>query len=337
MCGSAGIWGPSCIANAELALKELNETSGISGRQVEFTIIDSAEEAETSVTEIVRKLLDAGCIDAIVGMHISAVRERVKMVVRGRVPYIYTPIYEGGERTDGVFTIGDTPQRQLGPAIDYLHRKFSMRKWALFGNDYIYPRTTHRYAKAQIAALGGELVYENYVGFNCGTLDREVDAIKRSGADGVLVSLVGQDCIDFNRCFGQQDAHRNIVRLSCLLEENGLLASGAENLTRLFCSSSYFATLDTPQNILFKENYHSVHKDRAPILNSIGQSIYEGFLFLASLTSGEDTDWRQATVNHRPLSFASVRNSTYYSNAKNTAPIYLARADGVVYGDIIPL
>ena len=327
MCGTAGLWGPSCIANAELALQELNDDVGINGRKVEFTIIDSAEEAEPPVAEIIGQLLEADCIDAIVGMHISAVRQRIKTVVGGRVPYIYTPIYEGGEFCDGVFAIGDSPKRQLEPAIEYLHHKFSMKKWALCGNDYIYPRATHHLAKAKIASLGGELVYERYVGFNSGTLDHEVDAIRNSGADGVLISLVGQDCIDFNRSFGEQELHRNTVRLSCILEENGLLASGAENLDRLFCSSSYFATLNTPENMAFKEKYHSVHQNRAPMLNSLGQSIYEGFQFLASLMNDRETDWRsRSTMTERPITYDSIRNSTYYSNSNNTAPIYLAKS-----------
>ena len=47
MCGSAGLWAPSCIASAQVAVNELNRASGISGRQVQMIMIDTALEAQT--------------------------------------------------------------------------------------------------------------------------------------------------------------------------------------------------------------------------------------------------------------------------------------------------
>ncbi len=334
MCGSAGLWAPSCIASAQVAVQELNRLSGIAGRPIRIMIVDSAVEAQTPVETVVHSLIETGSIDAIVGMHISAVRQRLTKVVQGRIPYIYTPLYEGGERSEGVFAIGDTPQKQLGPAIDHLHERFHLRKWALIGNDYVWPRTSHDYAKAKIAAQGTELVYEQYLPFNSGRLAEEVDRVGRSGADGVLVSLVGQDAVEFNRIFGALDLHRKIVRLSCAMEENGLLASGARNLDRLFASASYFAALRTPENALFREKYHTLHQDRAPMLNALGQSTYEGMQFLASLVGDARTDWRTIVKRPpKPIIYNSVRKSVYLSNSDNTAPIFLARANGVIFDE----
>ncbi|MCY0154942.1 ABC transporter substrate-binding protein [Hoeflea alexandrii] len=115
MCGSAGIWAPSCISSAQLAVEEINRRNGIAGRQVQLIMIDSALEAKVPVEEIVNDLIETNAIDAIVGMHISAIRQRLSKVVRQRVPYVYTPLYEGGENTPGIFAIGETPHEQLGP------------------------------------------------------------------------------------------------------------------------------------------------------------------------------------------------------------------------------
>lgn len=338
MCGSAGIWAPSCIASAQVAVKELNRLAGISGRQVQMVMIDSAMEAETPIEEMVHSLIESGSIDAIVGMHLSAVRQQLTKVVRGRIPYIYTPLYEGGEHSKGVFTIGDTPTRQLGPAIEHLSDRFHLRNWALIGNDYVWPRTSHDYAKQKLASLGSKITYEQYLPFAAGNLDEHVDRIGRSGADGVLVSLIGQDAVEFNRLFGAMEMHKKMVRLSCVVEENGLLASGVENLHRLFSSASYFGALNTPENASFREKYHSLHQDRAPALNSLGQSTYEGFQFLASLVGDPKTDWRQTmNTDSGPIAYKSARQSVYLSNACNTAPIYLARANGVVFDEFIKI
>ena len=253
MCGSAGIWGPSCIASAQVAAHELNRRNGIAGRDVHLVLVDSAIEAPTPVETLVRSLIESRSIDAIVGMHISAVRQRLTKVVAGRIPYVYTPLYEGGECGFGVFAIGDTPSTQLGPAMERLHREYRPRKWALIGNDYVWPRTSHRYARAKLAEMGAALVYERYLPFAARDLVGQVESLAASGADAMLISLVGQDAVDFNRIFGAMGLDRAMIRLSCAIEENGLLASGEENLKRLFCSSSYFGVLSTAENACFRE------------------------------------------------------------------------------------
>ena len=334
-CGAAGIWGPSSIASAEVAMDELNERDGIAGQQGELVIIDSAEEAETAVERTVGDLIERGGLDAIVGMHISSVRQRLKAVVRGRIPYVYTPLYEGGEDAPEVFAIGDTPMRQLGPAMTWLHCRRKIRNWALIGNDYVWPRASHAFAKAHLASSGCRIVHECYLPFAVEDLDRAVQQIADSGADAVLVSLVGQDAVDFNRIFGAMDLDRRMIRLSCAIEENGLLASGAENLKRLYCSSSYFGILTGEKNARFRERYHGVHGDRAPQLNALGQSTYEGMHFLASLMRAGNGRWpRPGRLPLAPISYRSARQGIWESNRSSALPAYLARADGLQF-DIV--
>ncbi len=333
MCGSAGIWGPSCIASAEVAAHELNRHDGIAGRNVRLTLVDSAVEAPTPVEALVDGLIEARSIDAIVGMHISAVRRRLAKVVRGRIPYVYTPMYEGGERSFGVFAIGDTPGHQLLPAMEWIQRRYRLRKWALIGNDYVWPRASNRYAKSKLAAMNASLVYERYVPFSAPDIAVEVEAIESSGAEAVLISLIGQDAVDFNRIFGHRGLDRRLIRLTCAIEENGLLASGAENLKRLFCASSYFGALATEANACFRETYHSFHGSRAPVLGALGQSTYEGLHFLASLIGDGRTDWREHCVSSGgpPVVYRSARQGSYVSNSSNGIATFMARADGAAY------
>ena len=332
MCGSAGIWGPSCIASAEVAVREINQRDGIAGRVVRLILIDSAVEAPTPVEDIVRFLIECRSVDAIVGMHISAVRQRLARVVRGRIPFVYTPMYEGGENSFGVHAIGDTPGRQLVPAMEWMWRKYQLRKWALIGNDYVWPLVSNLYAKSKLADMNASLVYERYIPFATPDLETEVEAIKRSGAEAVLISLIGQDAVDFNRAFGHLGLDQKIVRLSCVIEENGLLASGAENLKRLYCSSSYFSVLATEANARFLESYHSFHGDGAPVLGALGQSVYEGMHFLSSLIGDGKNDWRdRSAAPSGPVIHRSAREAHYISNRNSGLATFMARADGAVY------
>ena len=332
MCGSAGLWAPSCIACAQVAVDELNKSDGIAGRQVQLIMVDTAIETNAPVEELMNSLIETGSVDAIVGMHISAMRLRLSKVVQGRIPYIYTPLYEGGENGKGIFAIGETPSQQLGPAMDHLQAIYRPKKWALIGNDYVWPRSSNAYAKTKIASLGAGLSYEKYLPFGQPDFFREIEEIIATGTEAVLISLVGQDAVQFNRNFGALNAHDTMIRLSCAIEENALLASGSDGLKRLFSSSSYFASLSTEKNAAFKEKYYTLHGDRAPMLNALGQSTYEGVQFLNELIKRHEHDWVDIGAPRRaPLIYKSVRNARFISNDKKALPIYLARADGVLY------
>src|SRR5689334_7480637 len=119
LSGPAGLWGPSCQTSAMLASHEVNAAGGILGREVELVFADAGGEADAIADETVDLIAESGA-EAVIGMHISAVRVALVRALRGRVPYVYTPVYEGGERADGVFMVGETPARQLKPAIHWL-------------------------------------------------------------------------------------------------------------------------------------------------------------------------------------------------------------------------
>lgn len=335
MCGSAGIWAPSCISSAQVAVAELNDENGIGGRPVELIMIDSALEAPTPVEEVINSLIEIRAIDAIVGMHISAVRQNLSKIVRQRVPYIYTPLYEGGERTKGIFAIGDTPERQLGPALEYLSRERRIKNWALIGNDYVWPRASNDYAKRKLKALGSKVAFERYLPFGVSDMFSVAASLEASGADAVLISLVGQDAIMFNRAFGTMGLHDKMLRFSCAIEENGLLASGAENLVGLYSAASYFGSMETSANGFFKEKYYGIHGECAPVLNALGQSTYEGVQFLAGLLALHQEDWRlQDSLVSPAVAYRSIRRDRPVHEDGNERPIYLARANGVLF-DIV--
>jgi len=329
LSGAAGIWGPSCIASAQVAVAEINALFGINDQEVELVLVDAAMENESDFYQLAHDLIERKEIHAIVGMHLSAVRQKLVKVVAGRIPYIYTPLYEGGERSPGVFAIGETPEAQLYPALQSISHRHKVRNWALIGNDYVWPRASHAYARRYIKELGGQLTMERYLPFDAGVPHRLIEELGRSNTDALLVSLIGQDAVVFNRAFGKAGLDRKIIRLSCVIEENTLLAIGSKNLKRLYTSASYFSVLSTPENNAFKEKYHGLHGMNAPLLNSLGQSLYEGVHFLSSLLENTSTD-SSGFLNAvpKPLNYRSARGATFLNNGQKKLPIYLARADG---------
>src|SRR3546814_5989849 len=96
------------------------------------------------VEAVAHELIEQKAISAVVGRQISGVLRKLAKIIGGRVPYVYTPLYEGNEGTPGIFALGETPQEQLRPAIRRIAEIHHVKKWALVGNDYVWPRFSHR-------------------------------------------------------------------------------------------------------------------------------------------------------------------------------------------------
>ena len=323
--GAAGIWGPSCRACAELAAAELNARGGIAGREVVFRIVDAGGDP-LEVSAVADVLIDEGEIDAIVGMHTSDVRAALARTVSGVVPYVYTPLYEGGERHPGVFCIGETPEQQLLPGLDWLAERYRARSWYLIGNDYVWPRTIHGILRRHFAFQQRAIVGETYVPFGTEEVEPLIERIRAARPDAVLVSMVGQDSVVFNRAFGRAGLGGKILRFSCAVEENMLLGMGEANVEGVFAAAGYFGVVESRSNGSFLERFQQRFGDRGPTLNTIGQNVYEGVHFLMGLSvSAQGRDWRSSVG---PIPMRGVRGAMFGSDRISRAPMYLAEAQG---------
>ncbi|RYY87540.1 MAG: nitrile hydratase [Comamonadaceae bacterium] len=252
--GVAGIWGPSAIACATLAAEEVNRADRLQGRELTLRVFNASDEC-ADMAALARSAVRDGGIDAIVGMHTSSVRRAIIEGNEGRVPFVYTALHEGRERSRGVFAIGETPDRQLRPAIEMFVRERQARRWMFIGNDYEWPRVSHDLARDYVTRAGGEVLEDRYVPFGAADLDVLLQAVQDTRPDALLLSLVGQDAVDFNRAFGASGLDQRMVRLSSAIEENMLLAIGAANTRGLYVTSGYFGGMRYEANLAFRKRW----------------------------------------------------------------------------------
>ena len=147
-------------------------------------------------------------------------------------------------------------------------RRFTLRRWFFLGNDYVWPRTSHDIAGRRLAINGSRVVGSRYLPMNCphtraGDYAKILEEIRTAKPDALFLSLIGQDSVRFNRAFHKAGLARTILRFSCAIEENMLLAIGRDATEGIFVSAGYFSTLDTRSNGAFRERYHSHFSDRA--------------------------------------------------------------------------
>lgn len=317
MSGSTGIYGPSTIASAQLAIAEINARGGVAHRKLEAVFIDSDIGNLSNLTKSLRQLIAENAISGVICLGLSEVRRRVNQIIGGRIPHVYTLPYNGIERAPNVFTIGGTPDQQFIPAYHFFTERRHIKRWAHIG----YPWNAN--ITRLVGRCGGKVVFERYPRPGlAGDIVRLAEELASSKPDIVILSLLGQDAVEFDRVFGAMGLGRKILRFSVLTDENALMANGYKNNEGLFISSSYVSTLNSDIHQSFRERYIAMHGEFGPALNTHGQSLYEGLNFYTAL------------VHHRrqrlsgPIRYHSARGGVFHSNWNKEDPMYIAEANG---------
>lgn len=329
--GPTGIYGPSCLACGQLAVEQLNARNGIAGRQIELVQVDAGRAPEV-VAEEVGRLVDIGRVDAVAGWHISAVRVALARRIGGQVVYAFAAMHEGSDDTPGVFMLGERPVNQLLPATHWLREHRGARRWVVVGNDYVYPRVTGSVAQEALQDTGSEIVHASYVALGTQDFTSVINELKATKIDGVMMLLMGQDAVHFNRQFARAGLSENLLRLSPAIEENTLLGAGPGANDGVYAAAAYFDGLQTVESGEFARQYYARFGSFAPALNAVGESCYEAIRFLARL--GE------VSGSIAMSSIAALPSGHFYDSPRGLLrmdgnlvdqDVYLAAADGLEF------
>ena len=325
--GPAGLFGPSCEAIAELAAHELNAAGGVLGREVSLSIVDGGA-APAAIAAEVAGLLAAGRVHAVSGWHISSVRNALAPVVAGRAPYAYTPLYEGGERRPGIFCSGETPRLQIAPALRWLRDNLGARRWFVVGDDYVWPRRSAAEIRRFAHELDLRIAGEAFAPLG-GDVAGLVSEVTTADCDGVLMLLVGQDAVEFNRRFAALGLDARLLRYSPLMEENMLLASGSAATAGLFVSAAYFRSLVNADALDLLGRYVHLHGHDAPPLNNAAESCYEGLHTLATLARrAGSTELPALNAAIDGVAYDGPRGTIEFHGQQAAQHVHLAIANG---------
>lgn len=329
--GPAGIIGPSAELCAQLAVEELNATTGAAGREVQVVVVDGGS-SPSQVAHEVEGLVVREEVDAVVGWHTSAVRQAIAPRLGGRVPYVYDALYEGGEHTPGVFLTGETPERQLRPALRWLTHGLGVRSWVIVGDDYVWPRRSAECARSYLAEFGAQLCDQVFVPLGTTDFTSALQRVERSCCDAVLMLLVGSDAVEFNRQFAARGLQDSCVRLSPLMDENMLLASGAGATVALYSAAAFFESLATEGSLDFSGRFAKRFGPQAPVLNSLGESCYEGIRLLGELVArAHSAEVPAVCAAAWRLRYDGPRGEVVMAGNHLRQKVYLARASGLEF------
>jgi urea transport system substrate-binding protein len=328
--GVAGMWSPSMDAAALVGAAEINATGGILGEEIELVFGDcgfSASEALGAVDT----LIEVDGVDAILGGHPSNIRDAVSERISSKVPYIYTPQYEGIACGPSTIAIGSTDHELMAPALQWLRTEKSAERYFFVGNDYIWPRMALTTTRTLMREQGTHLVGHAIVPFKIGDYSGLMKQIVQSGAQVVIQALVGLASVEFNRAFAAAGLDEKMLRFGLIVDETVICGIGAEASNNLFTAASYFADHRSRSNDHFLELYHDAFGALAPPVSAASVGFYEGLHVLAGLANDLRTRNSRALAHHlhRPMPRPTARHMLDDKPVGQWPLVYMGRADGV--------
>jgi len=244
------------VKDAEMmAIDEINAAGGVLGKKIQPIVEDGASDWPT-FAEKAKKLLQNDHVATVFGCWTSASRKAVLPVFEENKGLLWYPVqYEGMEASPNIFYTGAAPNEQIVPAVEWLLQNKG-KKFFLLGSDYVFPRTANKIIKAQLKAMGGELIAEEYTPLGHTDYSTVVNKIKAAKPDVVFNTLNG----DSNVAFFKQlkDAgitSKDLTTCSVSVAEEEVRGIGADNMKGQLVSWNYYQTTDTPENKEFVKKY----------------------------------------------------------------------------------
>lgn len=267
----------------QMLVDEQNKKGGVLGKKIETVVVDPASNWPLFV-EKARELISKDKVSAIFGCWTSVSRKSVLPVVEELNGILFYPVqYEGEESSKNVFYTGAAPNQQAIPAVDYLLKQ-GVKRWALVGTDYVYPRTANKILEAYLKSKGfkDEDIMISYTPFGHSDWQSIVSDIKKFGTAGkktAVVSTINGDAnVPFYKELSNQGiSAKDIPVVAFSVGEEELSGIDTKPLVGHLAAWNYFESVDSDANDDFIEEWHKYTGDEKRVTNDPMEATYIGF------------------------------------------------------------
>ncbi len=263
LSGTMAISEKSVVDAEQLAIEEINNAGGVLGKKIEAIVEDGASDWPT-FNEKAKKLIDQDKVVTVFGCWTSASRKAVLPTFEAKNHMLWYPVqYEGQECSKNIFYTGAAPNQQIEPSVEWL-LKNKGKEFFLVGSDYVFPRTANTIIKAQLEALGGKVVGEDYIPLGGTEVTPIISKIKTALPNGGVIynSLNGDSNVAFfKQLQGAGMGPDKYPSMSVSIAEEEVKAIGVEYLKGHYAAWNYFQTVDTPASKKFVEAFKKKYGD----------------------------------------------------------------------------
>lgn len=267
----------------QMLVDEQNKKGGVLGKKIEAVVVDPASNWPL-FAEKARELISKDKVSAIFGCWTSVSRKSVLPVVEELNGILFYPVqYEGEESSKNVFYTGAAPNQQAIPAVDYLLKQ-GVKRWALVGTDYVYPRSANKILEAYLKSKGfkDEDIMISYTPFGHSDWQSIVSDIKKFGTAGkktAVVSTINGDAnVPFYKELSNQGiSAKDIPVVAFSVGEEELSGIDTKPLVGHLAAWNYFESVDSDANDDFIEEWHKYTGDEKRVTNDPMEATYIGF------------------------------------------------------------
>ncbi len=279
------------MAISESALKdtvlmlvdEQNQKGGLLGKKLEAVVVDPASNWPL-FAEKARELIAKDKVAVVFGGWTSVSRKSVLPVFEELNSILFYPVqWEGQESSKNIFYTGATPNQQAIPAVDYLLDQ-GIKRFALLGTDYVYPRTTNKILEAYLLSKGiaAEDIMVNYTPFGFSDWQSIVSDVKKFGSADKPTAVISTINGDANVPFYRELANQNISPeqipvMAFSVGEQELSGIDTKPLVGHLAAWNYFQSVETPENTAFIQQWQAAKKDPKAVTNDPMEATYIGF------------------------------------------------------------
>lgn len=264
----------------ELAIKELNESGGLLGRQLELIAPDGQSDNQR-YQEMARKLILEDEVNVIMGGFSSASREAIRPIMEEyETLYFYNNQYEGGVASHYTFCTGAVPEHQVMPLMKYMIDNYGKKVYTIAA-DYNFGQLTAQWVKMATEQYGGEVVGEEFLPLSVSQFSSSIEKIQTAKPDILVVLLTGVTQSSF---YGQwAAANTNKIPIATTIN----IAQGYEHLrfdppacANMYVTAQFVEELDTPAAKDFVRRYRELYPND-PYVGMEAAAQYTGMMLYA--------------------------------------------------------
>ena len=311
-----------------MLIADQNEKGGLLGRKLEPVIVDPASDWDLFAAKA-RDLLTKEKVAVVFGCWTSSSRKSVLPIFEELNGLLFYPVqYEGEESSRNIFYTGAAPNQQAIPAVRYLMSKEGgeVRRWALLGTDYIYPRVTNQILNAYLTAEGvsPEDIMTIYTPFGHSDWREILEKIKAFASAGkktaVISTINGESNTSFYKELAAQEVDAGAIPVMAFsIGERELLGVDPKPLVGHLAAWNYFQAVNSKENEAFIKMWADFKGQRDKITNDPMEATLIGFRMWAQAVAQAGTPdvnaVRQAMYGQRikaPSGFEVVMNTNHH-------------------------
>ena len=280
-----------------MLIDQQNAKGGVLGEKLIPVVVDPASNWPL-FAEKARELLTVHKVDVVFGNWTSVSRKSVLPVLEELNGLLFYPVqYEGEESSKNVFYTGAAPNQQAIPATNYYLEELGVKKFALLGTDYVYPRTTNKILEQYLKDQGilAQDIFVNYTPFGHSDWSKIVADVIALGASGKKVGVISTINGDANIGFYKELAAAGVSAddipvIAFSVGEEELSGLDTTPLVGHLAAWNYFQSAESEANTTFI-NAWKARMGVERVTNDPMEAHYIGFnMWVAAVEAAGTTD-----------------------------------------------